>query len=140
MTDQQCEVIPALPEIMGRKVAEDIKGNVCLNDLYEIAGRPEKLEPPQWKRHKKVIALQRALDERIMCNTQGSRKDTAESTYYVYGKGRKARTFAHPVLALEYAEAINPALGIEVKEVFLRYRTNDISLANDILDRIARAG
>ena len=41
------------------------------------------------------------------------------------------------MLALAYAEDLLPALGVEVREVFLRYRANDISLANDILDRIA---
>jgi DNA-damage-inducible protein D len=32
---------------------------------------------------------------------------------------------------------LEPALGVEIREMFLRYRANDISLANDILDRIA---
>ena len=49
----------------------------------------------------------------------------------------KSKTYAHPVLALEYAEVLKPELGVEVKEIFLRYRANDIDLANDILDRIA---
>ena len=31
---------------------------------------------------------------------------------------------------------MQPALGVDVREVFLRYRAADISLANDILDRI----
>jgi hypothetical protein len=66
-----------------------------------------------------------------------SRKDAGNSTYYVNGRGASAKTFAHPVLALEYAENMNPALGVEVREIFLRYRANDIGLANDILDRIA---
>ena len=33
----------SLPEIMGRRIAEDEHGNVCLNDLWEIAGKPEYL-------------------------------------------------------------------------------------------------
>ena len=53
---------PALPEIKGRRIAEDERGNVCLNDLWELAERPDNLDPPQWKRHKKTIALKGALD------------------------------------------------------------------------------
>ena len=131
------ELTSALPEIMGRRIAEDEQGNVCLTDLYELAGRPENLQPAQWRRHKKTIALKEALDDRIVCATHKGADQVAESTYYVIGRSSKSRTFAHPVLALEYAEALNPALGVEIKEIFLRYRANDISLANDILDRIA---
>ena len=122
---------------MGRRIAEDEQGNVCLTDLYELAGRPENLQPAQWRRHKKTIALKEALDDRIVCATHKGADIVAKSTYYVIGRSSKSRTFAHPVLALEYAEALNPALGVEIKEIFLRYRANDISLANDILDRIA---
>lgn len=126
-----------LPELRGKRVAEDEHGNVCLNDLYDLAGRPEYLQASQWARHKKTQALKRALDDRIVCDTHRPTKEVEKSTYYVKGRGPKAMTFAHPVLALEYAESLNPDLGIEVKEVFLRYRGDDIGLANDILDRIA---
>jgi hypothetical protein len=63
--------------------------------------------------------------------------DDPPKTYDTVGKGRAGRTFAHPVLALDYAEYLEPALGVEIREIFLRYRANDISLANDILDRVA---
>jgi hypothetical protein len=72
-----------------------------------------------------------------MVLNHNSPKKLDETVYYVVGKGRASKTFAHPVLALAYAEDLLPALGVEIREVFLRYRANDISLANDILDRIA---
>lgn len=123
--------------LRGNRITGDDRGNVCLNDLYEVSGRPINLDPSQWARHKRTKALKGALDDRIMCATHRSAKDVSESTYYSVGRGRSARTFAHPVLALEYAESLNPQIGLEVKEIFLRYRADDISLANDILDRIA---
>ena len=137
MTEMEIAERDALPSIEGRRVTEDEEGNVCLTDLYEIAGRPENLQPAQWRRHTKAIALKAALDELIVCNTHRSAKTVSESTYYVKKRGPKSQTFAHPVLALEYAEVLDPKIGIKVKEVFLRYRANDISLANEILDRIA---
>ena len=139
MTNQERknECLPALPEIMHRKVTEDEKGGICLNDLWEIAEKPEHLRPAEWHRQKRTQALEAALLERIMVLNHNSPENHCRSIYYVLGKGRAAKTFGHPVLALAYAEDLLPALGVEVKEVFLRYRSNDISLANDILDRIA---
>ena len=64
-------------------------------------------------------------------------KEVENSTYYVTGRGNARKTYAHPVLALAYAEDLLPSLGVEVREVFLRFRAADVSLANDILDRIA---
>jgi hypothetical protein len=127
----------SLPEIGGKKVSEDDKGNVCLNDLWEIAGKPEHLRATEWHRQKRTQALEAALLEGIMVLNHNSAKKSDKPIYYVLGKGRSAKTFAHPVLALAYAEDLLPKLGVEVKDVFLRYRANDISLANDIVDRIA---
>ncbi len=124
-------------ELRGQRVTEDEYGNVCLNDLWTLAGSPENLRPASWHRQKRTEALEAALVDRIVFLKHSSSERDANSTFYVRGRGAKARTFAHPVLALDYAECLNPALGVEVKEVFLRYRSNDISLANDILDHIA---
>lgn len=118
-------------------IGEDGHGNICLNDLWRLAGEPENLRPANWRRQKRTEALERALQDRIVSQQHNSEKDDAISTVYVDGRGVKARTYAHPVLALDYAECMSPRLGVQVKEVFLRYRSNDISLANDILDRIA---
>lgn len=126
-----------LPQLHGSAIGEDDDGNICLNDLYEIAGRPENLQPGQWKRHKKVVALKAVLDDRIVCDTHNSPEDVEKTTLYATGRGVKSRTYAHPVLALEYAESLNPEIGLAIKEIFLRYRSDPISLANDIFDRIA---
>jgi hypothetical protein len=57
--------------------------------------------------------------------------------YYAAGRGRGARTFAHRVLALDYAEYLNPDVGVEVRETFLRVRANDVTLALDIIEGMA---
>lgn len=137
MSEKQKETYQQLPEIFGGRVSEDENGNVCLNDFWAIAGKPENLRPSHWHRQKRTQALEGALQERIMFLKHNPSKNVAESIYYVAGKGGSSKTFAHPVLALAYAEDLLPALGVEVREVFLRYREADISLANDILDRIA---
>jgi hypothetical protein len=132
MADDDIQIV-----VRDTRIATDEHGNVCLNDLWELAGRPDNKRPRDWYRGKRATALEAALQDRIVEILHKSRKEAADSTYYVKGRGTGARTFAHPVLALDYSEYIEPALGDEVRETFLRYRGNDISLANDILDRIA---
>lgn len=52
--------------------------------------------------------------------------------YYSRGAGG---TFAHPVLACAYAGYLSPKLEVEVREVWLRYRSGDATLADEILER-----
>lgn len=127
----------ALPEMRGKRVREDERGGICLNDLWELAGKPNNRRPNDWHRSVRAKALEAALQERI---TEISRKygETPDlSTHYTTGRGRGRLTWAHPVLALDYAEFVEPVLGVEVRELFLRYRADPIKLANDILDAVA---
>jgi len=123
--------------LRGIPVTEDENGNICLNDLWRLAGSPEHKRARDWHRSKRAAALEAALQNRIVGISHKSLKNITETTCYTRGRGRGALTYAHPVLALDYAEYLEPALGVEVRDIFLRYRANDISLANDILDRIA---
>ena len=129
--------IDALPKLRGKRVTEDEKGNLCLNDLWALAGKPKDLRPTNWHRQKRTQALENALQDRIMFFEHNLDESVGISTYYVVGRGGAAKTYAHPVLALEYAENLNPSLGVEIRELFLRYKSDAIGLANDILDRIA---
>lgn len=50
-------------------------------------------------------------------------------------RGPDGGTYADVRLALDYAEYLNPKLAIEVKEVFLRYKASDVTLADEVLQR-----
>ncbi|MEZ5971270.1 MAG: KilA-N domain-containing protein [Hyphomonadaceae bacterium] len=126
----------ALPILRGEKILEDDEGNICLNDLWRLAGSPENLRPTNWRRQKRTQALEAALVDRIMFLKHNYPKNSLPTVYYVQARGKAAKTFAHPVLALDYAECLNPEIGVEIREMFLRFRATDIGLANDILDRI----
>ncbi len=123
--------------LRAQRIGSDDHGNICLNDLWALEGSPSAGRPVDWKKRKSAQALEAALQDRMVQNLHHSDERSVKPTSYVTGRGRGSRTYAHPVLALDYAEFLNPALGVEVREIFLRYRSNDISLANDILDRIA---
>jgi hypothetical protein len=120
--------------LRNRRVATDDNGNVCLNDLWRLAGEPESKRPNDWHRGQRAKTLRAALCERIAEDLGKLAKDVEKSVYYTSGRGRGARTFAHRVLALDYAEYLDPQLGVDIREIFLRYKVNDVALALEILD------
>ena len=89
---------------------EDENGNICLNDLWEIAGRLESKKPSYWRRHNGTLKLAYTLPESIMIRNHNSKDVTLRSVLYADGRGWKARTFAHPDLALAYAKYLSPEL------------------------------
>ena len=121
--------------LRGADVREDsVTGAVCLNDLWKIAGSPDNQRARDWYRSKRVLALERTLQERIVEISHKSPKEVEGSTYYARGRGQGALTFAHPVLALDYVQYVDPKLAIEVNELFLKYRADAVSLALEILE------
>jgi hypothetical protein len=54
--------------------------------------------------------------------------------YAKVGRGNSG-TFAHPILAAAYAGYLSPKLEIETREVWLRYRSGDPTLADEILQK-----
>lgn len=123
--------------LRGTRITTDEHGNVCLNDLWKLAGEPENKRARDWRRYVGSKSLIAALVARIVGNTHNSAEDAEALLYFSRGKGQTAKTFAHPVLALAYAEILSDDLGIEVREVFLRYRANDVTLALEIVEGLA---
>jgi DNA-damage-inducible protein D len=121
-------------ELRGSRVGEDEHGNICLNDLWKLAASPANRQPKDWYSSKRVAAVKRVLDQRMEENSHHSEDRPTPPTYAIVGKGRGARTYAHAVLALDYATYLEPQLAVEVNEVFLRFRANDLTLALEILD------
>ncbi len=58
--------VVALPEISGTRINEDENGNICLNDLWRIAGEPRGNRPADWHRSKRGKALESALQDRMV--------------------------------------------------------------------------
>jgi DNA-damage-inducible protein D len=132
MEGQPIEIV-----LRGKVIETDTAGNVCLNDLWKLAGEPANRRARDWYPSKRAKALDAALRIRIGENFPNSKKIDEKTTYYVEGRGVKARTFAHPVLALDYAEFLNADLGVEIRETFLRVRARDVTLALEIVEGMA---
>lgn len=120
--------------VRGVDLNEDINGLINLLDIWNAAGRPSNRRPNDWKRLPISEDLIQALYKQ---NTGKSRikgnLDLKSIIYFKRGKG--GGTFAHPLLALSYAEYIDPDLAIEVKNTYLRFRTGDPLLADEVLQK-----
>ncbi len=121
------------PVIRGRAIHVDDAGFVCLNDIWRAAGYSQHQKPTDWKElpttGRRIVAL-------LERNSEKSRVSNYNPKSVIYTKrGQGGGTFADIRLALDYAEYLNAKLALEVKEVFLRYKAGDPTLADEVLDR-----
>lgn len=117
--------------LKGRQIREDSSGLVSLTDIYEAARSPKNQSPPQWARLPSSGKLVLALHEKLMGKSHEKAKIRISSIYYTK---RGDGTYAHPIIAA-YAAYLSPKLAIEIKEVWLRYKAGDATLADEILSR-----
>ena len=120
--------------IRGKSIRVDENGLACLNDIWTAAGFTKNQRPGDWTRlgttHKRI--------ERVLELITGKSRnyDASDMRKVLRTKsGAAGGTYADVRLALDYAEYLNPKLAIEVKEVFLRYKAADPTLADEILQR-----
>jgi hypothetical protein len=116
--------------VSGHVISEDSHGLICLDDLWELSGQPTTRKPVPWKNNPTSRALAQALQNKI----GKSDINAGPVIYSRRGRGQKG-TFAHPILAAAYAGYLDHDLEIEMREVWLRYRAGDATLADQILQR-----
>jgi len=123
-------------EIRGQSIREDSQGFVNLNDIHELAGGTNGRDPRRWKSLTETKRLFSALSARLQNVGFRDIKRNNKTISVAYTKrGKSGGTFAHPILAAAYAGYLSPELEIEVREIWLRYRSGDATLADDILKR-----
>ena len=116
--------------IRGRSIREDDTGQLLLDDIWELAKAPATKRPAYWR----IGAGARALISALTNKIRNSDIKSEDPIYAKRGRGQKG-TYAHPILAAAYAGYLDPDLEIEVREVWLRYRAGDATLADEILQR-----
>lgn len=115
-------------------ISEDCYGFVSLTDMWKAANKPSSKTPARWKQNPSAKALIKAFEKKV---GKSYLKENSPKQSCIYSKkGRGSGTFAHPVIALGYAQALNPEIAIETNEIFLRYKSNDVELAFEILDQL----
>src|SRR5690348_6175690 len=120
--------------IRGRAIRADDSGMICLNDIWSAAGFTKNQRPADWARLPTTLKrIERVL--KLITGKSHNYEKADVLKAYKTKIGKDGGTWADVRLALDYAEYLNPALAIEVKEVFLRYKAADPTLADDIMER-----
>lgn len=115
--------------LRGRLIRVNSEGFVSLNDIHRAAGFKTTKRPYDWQRNPSTNPLIIATYERV---TGKSRKGYRMSDVY---RPTAEGTWAHPILAAAYAGYLRPELEVEMKEVWLRFKASDATLADEILER-----
>ncbi len=108
-------------ELRETKIATDQNGFLNLNDIWKLSREKETKAPSQWVKLVTCKELAEALLIRGI--------PTNKALYAA--RGRYGGTYAHVILALAYAEYLNPALGVEVREIALRVYAGDVGVLDD---------
>lgn len=118
--------------VRDRAVRFDPAGLAKLNDIWAASGAPKNRTPSDWLRLPTTTRFVGALATRITGKSRDLSKSEMRSVYY---KERGIGTFGDVRLAVAYAEYLDPHLAVEVREVFLRFKMADATLADDLLER-----
>jgi len=130
MTDTNSSII----RLRGHLVEEDVYGRWNLNDIWLLAKAPISRLPEKWENKQSVKRLVSELQKKVTSSLLRENKPNILVISAKQGRGETG-TFAHPVLAAAYAGYLSPKLEIETREVWLRFRAGDASLADEILQR-----
>ncbi len=121
---------------------------VSLNDIYNAAcaqGIADgKLDPRKWGH--KPQAKKSGTSGKVSISggpgwdfiefVQNVEKDNRNAApVFVLKQGRNGGAFAHWQIALAYAKYLSPELHMQVNEVYLRAKSGDVTLADEIADK-----
>jgi hypothetical protein len=120
--------------LRGKRISEDANGHICLDDIWALSGQKATKQPTRWRATALAKSLIIALEQKIAISSIKENKPRVPTVYAKRGRGNVG-TYAHPILAAAYAGYLSPKLEIEVREIWLRYRAGDATLADEILQR-----
>lgn len=120
--------------LRGRLIGEDDRGNLRLDDIWKLAGEKVRKSPSGWRMTRQARELIAELQQRITTDNVGRGLPNFRVVYEPVGTASDG-TYAHPILAAAYAGFLSPKLEIEVREIWLRFRSGDASLADEILQK-----
>ncbi|EIC83968.1 phage antirepressor KilAC domain-containing protein [Serratia sp. M24T3] len=109
----------SLPVIAGVDITTDAEGRFNLNALHKASGGEKKDGPTYWLALESTQNLMNELDKQT----------TVISV--VKKEGRHGGTFAHELLAVEYAGWISASYRLKVNQTFIDFKTGKLQSAFD---------
>lgn len=112
----------SLPVIAGVEITTDAEGRFNLNALHRASGGRDAKRPKTWLETKQAQELVGELRQNPALG---------QEVITVQKGGINPGTFAHELLAVEYAGWISPAFRLQVNQTFIDYRTGKLVPAVD---------
>lgn len=111
-----------LPVIADVEISTDAEGRYNLNALHKASGGRDAKRPKAWLATKQAQEL---IDELRQNSAFG------ENVVKVIKGGKNAGTFAHELLAIEYAGWISASFRLQVNQTFLDFKTGKLQSTFD---------
>lgn len=120
---------PKLPMIAGVEITTDAHGRFNLNALHRASGGEKSKQPSNWLRLDSTNALILEMEARCsdLSNAGSHSSDLRSGPVATVNGGSAPGTFAHELLAIDYAGWISPAFRLQVHQVFIDYRTGKLA-------------
>jgi hypothetical protein len=100
---------------------------VCLNDLHVAAGSPPNQDPRHWV----ILPTTKQLIDAVAKNL-----NVVKSDIYKTRRGRhNGGTWAHKILAVDYAGYLSADFKRIVNDTFLKVEEGDLSIIDRVMDR-----
>lgn len=121
-----------VPVICGVEISTDVEGRFNINMLHRASGAGDDKSPGQWLRRKTTKELIEELDSNLLKNNQNVNIHSAQKSINVVNGGTAPGTFAHELLAIEYAGWISASFRLQVNQTFLDYRRGKLTPVIDV--------
>jgi len=108
-----------LPIVAGIIVTTDAIDRFNLNAIHKASGEGGNKAPAQWLRTQSAQELVAEMEKQTM------------QKCIVSIEGRKGGTYAHEILAVEYAGWIRPDFRIIVNQTFIDYRRGNLTAVQE---------
>ncbi|HAT1528833.1 TPA: KilA-N domain-containing protein [Morganella morganii] len=114
-----------LPIVVGVEIPLDEHGRYNLNALHKASGLGDEKAPTKFMRNKTTKTLLSELE-----------KQTGQICL-VSAEGKNGGTFAHEIIAVEYAGWIRPDFRIQVNQAFIDFKSGNAELKLPSLSHMA---
>ncbi|CCI77559.1 unnamed protein product [Klebsiella pneumoniae subsp. rhinoscleromatis SB3432] len=117
----------SVPVIAGVEITTDEEGRFNLNALHKASGGKDAKRPKTWLETKQAQELVEELRQNSALG---------QEVLKVKKGGSAPGTFAHELLAVEYAGWISPAFRLKVNQTFIDFRTGKLAPVERELSRM----
>lgn len=115
-----------LTVINGAVIRQAENSLVNLTDIFKASGETnQNRDPRQWSRKEGASFIHFVADN----------LNVPEKHIYKTTRGKGGGTYAHWQIALAYAKYLSHDLHMHVNEAYMRFKTNDISMADEIANK-----